>query len=69
MEKIKDILKHLFTARDGEAYSLTKLIVIASASTMIYKFATGTEVNFTDFGTGISLIGAIQVGKYFVEDK
>jgi hypothetical protein len=69
MENIKEILQHLFTARDGEAYSLTKLIVIAASSTMIYKFATGDTVNFTDFGTGISLIGAIQVGKYFVEDK
>lgn len=69
MNKLKEILQHLFTARDGEAYSLTKLIVISAAVAMIYKFVSSDSVDYSGFGTGISLLGAIQIGKYFVEDK
>ena len=69
MNKAIEILQHLFTARDGESYSLTKLLVIASAVAMIYKFVTGDSADYSGFGTGIALLGAVQVGKYAVEDK
>ena len=69
MNKLLEVVQHIFTARDGDSYSLTKLVGIAAAVVMIGKFAVGTSTDFSGFGTGISLLMAALAAKYFVEDK
>lgn len=62
-------LKNILTARDNESYSLTKLVAIGAAVTMIIKFYQSATPDFQAFGTGVALMMAALAGKYFVEDK
>ena len=69
MNKLFSIINNIFTARDNESVSLTKLVGIAGAITMCYKFATGDSTDFSGFGTGVSLLMAALAAKYMVEKE
>lgn len=62
-------LKNIFTARDNESFSLTKLIGIGGGTSMIYNFLSTSSDAFQDFGIGIGAIMAALAAKYHVEDK
>lgn len=69
MSKLAAIINNIFTARDNESVSLTKLVGIGAAITMCYKFATGDSSDFSGFGTGISLLMAALAAKYMAEKE
>jgi len=69
MNKVASVINNIFTARDNQSVSLTKLVGICGALTMCYKFATGDSTDFSGFGTGISLLMAALAAKYMVEKE
>jgi len=69
MEKLAAIINNIFTARDNQSVSLTKLVGIGAAITMCYKFAISDSADFIGFGTGISLLMAALAAKYMVEKE
>lgn len=72
MKAILEALQHIFTARDGVSYSLTKLVGLSAASAMIYKFVTVQSelpTDYSGFGTGIALLMAALAAKYMVEKE
>lgn len=66
---MREIVKHLLTARDGVSFSLTKAVVIMAVVAMIYNFVWHDSVDFNGFGLGVAAVMAILTAKYFVEDK
>lgn len=69
MEKIRQIIKDWFTARNGVDYSLTKLAFIAASSTMIYKFGISDVPDYVGFAGGYTAMLAAMGYKYSVESK
>lgn len=62
-------LKNIFTARDNESFSLTKLFGIAGIVAMVHNFIATASTDFNGFGLGVAGLMAAMVAKYFVEDK
>lgn len=60
-------LKNIFTARDNESFSLTKLICVAGCVAMVHNFITTASTDFGAFGLGISGLIAAMAAKYYVE--
>lgn len=60
-------LKNIFTARDNETFSLTKLIAALAALVMMCNFIRTLSVDFQGFGIGISAMVAAMAMKYAVE--
>lgn len=69
MEKLVAIINNIFTARDNQSVSLTKLVGIGAAITMCYKFATGDSADYSGFGTGIALLMTALAAKYMAEKE
>ena len=67
MDKLKEILEHWMTGRDGISYSLTKLIGLSAGATMIYQFAMLDSKDWQGFGIGITAIMGAMAVKYMVE--
>ena len=63
------IIRHWFTGRDNESFSLTKLIGAAGGFAMVVQFIRVGSVDFQGLGIGVSTIMAALAAKYFVEDK
>lgn len=66
---MKDFFQHLFTARDNESFSLTKVIAIVTVVAMIVNFIRVESVDFTGLGIGVTGIIAALAAKYHVEEK
>lgn len=66
-EKLKEILHHLTTARDGISYSLTKLLGISATGVMCYKFLIDESSDYIGFAGGVAAIMAAMAAKYYVE--
>jgi hypothetical protein len=64
-----DYIKHILTARNGEAFSLTKIISIVTVITMLVNFIRVQSVDFTGLGIAVTGIIAALAAKYHVEDK
>lgn len=60
-------VKDVFTARNGEDFSATKLIAFMAALAMIGEFVVTHSQNYLQLGLGIGAIMAALAGKYFVE--
>ena len=69
LEKIKKYIHDLLTARNGEDYSMTKLIAGIGALSMIAEFFATRSESYIQLGLGLSVIMAALAGKYFVEGK
>lgn len=67
VEFVRTYVKHVFTARNGEDYSLTKLIAFMGALAMIGEFVVIHSQEYLQLALGISAIMAALAGKYFVE--
>jgi hypothetical protein len=67
MAKLIEMLKHWMTARDGQSYSLTKLVVGTAAAAMVYKFCQSPTPDYIGFAGGISALAAALAAKYYVE--
>jgi hypothetical protein len=62
-----NFLKNIFTARDNETFSLSKVIAIGGAVAMIGEFLYKGSVDFQGLGIGLTgLIGSL-AAKYYVE--
>jgi len=64
---MKQLVKDLFTARNGIDYSLTKLLGVSAGVAMIYQFIRLDSTDYTGFGTGIGLLMAALAAKYYAE--
>ena len=64
-----NFLKNLFTARDNESFSLTKLFGLAGVTAMVFNFISTASVDFNGFGLGVAGLMAAMAAKYYVEDK
>ncbi len=64
---MSEFFNHIFTARDGLSYSLTKLVGIAGAVAMVYNFVSKGSTDFNGFGIGIAALMAALAVKYAVE--
>ena len=62
-------LLNIFTARDNETFSLSKILAISSVSAMVFNFVKLASGDFQGLGIGVSIMIAALAGKYFVEDK
>lgn len=60
-------LKNIFTARDNESFSLTKLFGIAGVVAMVHNFIATSSQDFNGFGLGIAGMIAAMAAKYYVE--
>lgn len=69
MEKINKLVQHIFTARDGISYSMTKLVGVSAAVVMIVQFIRTHSTDFQGFSIGIAGIMTALAIKYAVEDK
>lgn len=63
------IIKDWFTARNGIDYSLTKLIGLLAAVTMLARFWQLPQPDYIGLGMGIAVIMAALAGKYLVETR
>jgi hypothetical protein len=66
---MKQMLKDWLTARNGDDFSLTKLIIIATVATMLYGFIKTGSVDYQGLAIGITALCAALVAKYHVEEK
>lgn len=64
---VLQIIKDWFTARNGVDFSLTKLIAIGGAATMMGEFIRVQSGNYLELGFGLSVLMAALIGKYFIE--
>jgi hypothetical protein len=69
MNKIIEIFSHLFTARDGVSYSLTKLAGICGTVAVTYNFIKLGSPDFQGYGIAIAGLMAALALKYAVEEK
>jgi len=69
MSKLTEIFTHLFTARNGVDYSLTKLFGITAASSLTYNFIHSASSDFTGYGIAMTGVMAAMAAKYMVEEK
>ena len=69
MSKIIEIFSHLFTARDGVSYSLTKLAGICGVVAVTYNFIKLGSPDFQGYGIAIAGLMAALALKYAVEEK
>lgn len=69
MNLIKKLLSHWLTARDGESYSFTKLIIGSAAGAMVYKFCESATPDYINFAGGIAALAAALAAKYYFEGK
>jgi hypothetical protein len=67
LEVIMNYLKHIFTSQDGESYSLTKLIAVATVSTMLYQFIRLGSSDFQGLGIAVTGVAVALAIKYGVE--
>jgi len=67
VEFVRTYVKDVFTAKNGEDYSETKLIAFMAALAMIGEFVATHSQNYLQLGIGISAIMAALAGKYFIE--
>lgn len=69
MNKLIEIITHIFTARDGVSYSLSKLAGITGVVAVTYNFLKLNSPDFQGYGIAIAgLIAALAI-KYAVEEK
>lgn len=69
MNKIAEIMNHLFTARDGVSYSLTKLAGICGVVAVTYNFIKLGSPDFQGYGIAVAGLMAALALKYAVEEK
>ena len=69
MKKIIEIITHLFTARDGVSYSLTKLAGIVGMAAVTVKFMQSESSDFQGYGIAVAGLMAALAIKYAVEEK
>lgn len=69
MNKLAEIINHIFTARDGESYSLTKLFGITGVASLTYNFIHNASADFTGYGIAVTGVMAAMAAKYMVEEK
>lgn len=69
MNLIKQIIKDIFTARNGIDYSLTKIGFISAEVAMIYKFITTDIPDYISFGAAVAALLTAMAAKYYVEGK
>jgi len=69
LRNINQFMQHVFTARDGISYSMTKLVGVSAAVVMIVQFVRTHSTDFQDFSLGIAGIMTALAIKYAVEDK
>lgn len=62
-------LKHIFTARDNESFSLTKLFGIAGVIAMVHNFIITSSTDFNGFGLGIAGMITAMAAKYWAEKE
>lgn len=62
-------LKNIFTARDNESFSLTKLFGIAGVTAMVHNFVATSSTDYSGFGIAISGLMAAMALKYHVEGQ
>lgn len=65
--RVKNYIHDVFTARNGEDYSETKLIAFMGACTMMGEFLATHSQSYLQLALGLSAIMAALAGKYFVE--
>lgn len=68
MNKILQIIKDWFTARNGVDYSFTKIIIGCAGTAMIYKFVVSEGVDYVGFAAGITALGGTLTAKYHFEE-
>ena len=66
---MKQLIKDWATARNGQDFSLTKLLATVAAVVMIVKFAIADVPDYNGFGLGIGMMIAALAAKYAVEEK
>ena len=60
-------LKHIFTARNGEDFSFTKLLAFTGGTSLIYNFLLLKSADFQGFGIALAAIIGTLAYKYSVE--
>lgn len=69
MNKLLEISQHIFTARDGVSYSLTKLAGICGLAALTYNFIKLGSTDYSGYGLAVTGIMAAFAVKYAVEEK
>lgn len=69
MNKIAEVINHIFTGRDGESYSLTKIFGITGVASLTYNFINNASADFTGYGIAVTGVMAAMAVKYAVEEK
>jgi len=64
-----NIIKNWLTARNGDDYSLTKIIAITTVVAMVFNFVYHASNDFQGLGIAAAGIIATLAAKYHVEDK
>lgn len=62
-------IKDVFTSRNGNDFSMSKLIASLAGLALITQFIRMGSVDFTGFGIAIAAIIAALAGKYYVDEK
>lgn len=60
-------IKQWLTGRDNSTYSLSKIVVIATISAMLFNFIKTGSVDFQGLGIGVTGILGAMAAKFFVE--
>jgi hypothetical protein len=69
MKKLIEIITHLFTARDGVSYSLTKIAGIVGMAAITFNFVKLQSPDFQGYGFAVAGLMAALAIKYAVEEK
>jgi hypothetical protein len=64
---MNNFLKNIFTGSDNQTFSMSKLVAIGGAVTMIYNFWHVGSVDFQGFGIGICTIITAMAAKTWSE--
>jgi hypothetical protein len=67
IDKLKQFIIDLLTARNGTDYSLTKIMGIFAGITMIIRFWQLPTPDFQGFAIGMAAIMGALAAKYYVE--
>ena len=62
-----EFLKNIFTGRDNETFSLTKILAITGVAALTFNFVKLFSTDYQGYGIAVSIIMAALAGKYFVE--
>lgn len=61
------MLKDIFTSKDNQTFSMSKLAAFAAVFAMIYQFIKMSSIDFQGFGVAVSALIAALAAKSFTD--